>query len=94
MREQAEARGIKTLVFGGGVMHSRLFVSPSGVCLHFTFLCPQRYPAGDGGLSLGQGVICRGAGGGGSPKQKHPDKWQRASLMRVKVGSGVRGVAE
>ncbi|HAU5678226.1 carbamoyltransferase HypF [Citrobacter europaeus] len=58
MREQAEARGIKTLVFGGGVMHNRLLSARLAIYLHdFTLLFPQRLPAGDGGLSLGQGVI-------------------------------------
>lgn len=58
MQEQAEARGIKTLVFGGGVMHNRLLSARLAIYLHdFTLLFPQRLPAGDGGLSLGQGVI-------------------------------------
>ena len=58
MREQAETRGIKTLVFSGGVMHNRLLSSRLAFYLRdFTLLFPQRLPAGDGGLSLGQGVI-------------------------------------
>ena len=58
MQEQAEARGIKTLVFSGGVMHNRLLSARLAIYLHdFTLLFPQRLPAGDGGLSLGQGVI-------------------------------------
>ena len=58
MREQAEARGIKTLVFSGGVMHNRLLSARLAFYLRdFTLLFPQRLPAGDGGLSLGQGVI-------------------------------------
>lgn len=58
MREQAEARGVKTLVFSGGVMHNRLLSSRLAFYLaDFTLLFPQRLPAGDGGLSLGQGVI-------------------------------------
>ncbi|HGH5414564.1 TPA: carbamoyltransferase HypF [Citrobacter freundii] len=58
MREQAEARGIKTFVFSGGVMHNRLLSARLAFYLRdFTLLFPQRLPAGDGGLSLGQGVI-------------------------------------
>lgn len=58
MRLQAEERGIKTLVFSGGVMHNRLLSARLAFYLHdFTLLFPQRLPAGDGGLSLGQGVI-------------------------------------
>lgn len=58
MRKQAEARGIKTLVFSGGVMHNRLLSARLAFYLRdFTLLFPQRLPAGDGGLSLGQGVI-------------------------------------
>ncbi|EGT0650260.1 carbamoyltransferase HypF [Citrobacter braakii] len=58
MRLQAEERRIKTLVFSGGVMHNRLLSARLAFYLHdFTLLFPQRLPAGDGGLSLGQGVI-------------------------------------
>lgn len=58
MREQAQSRGITTLVFSGGVMHNRLLRSRLAFYLaDFTLLFPQRLPAGDGGLSLGQGVI-------------------------------------
>ncbi|HCB1918014.1 TPA: carbamoyltransferase HypF [Citrobacter braakii] len=58
MRLQAEEWGIKTLVFSGGVMHNRLLSARLAFYLHdFTLLFPQRLPAGDGGLSLGQGVI-------------------------------------
>ncbi|HFQ8225722.1 TPA: carbamoyltransferase HypF [Citrobacter freundii] len=58
MREQATARGIDTLVFGGGVMHNRLLSARLAYYLaDFTLLFPQQLPAGDGGLSLGQGVI-------------------------------------
>lgn len=58
MREQATARGISTLVFSGGVMHNRLLSSRLTTYLDdFTLLFPQQLPAGDGGLSLGQGVI-------------------------------------
>lgn len=58
MREQAVSRGITTLVFSGGVMHNRLLSSRLAFYLaDFTLLFPQQLPAGDGGLSLGQGVI-------------------------------------
>ncbi|VEC15651.1 hydrogenase maturation protein hypF [Citrobacter portucalensis] len=58
MRKQAEVRGIKTLVFSGGVMHNRLLSARLAFYLRdFTLLFPQRLPTGDGGLSLGQGVI-------------------------------------
>ena len=58
MRQQAQLRGITTLVFSGGVMHNRLLSARLAFYLHdFTLLFPQRLPAGDGGLSLGQGVI-------------------------------------
>lgn len=58
MREQAASRGITTLVFSGGVMHNRLLSSRLAYYLaDFTLLFPQQLPAGDGGLSLGQGVI-------------------------------------
>ncbi|EMF0718768.1 carbamoyltransferase HypF [Citrobacter freundii] len=58
MREQAVSRGITTLAFSGGVMHNRLLSSRLACYLaDFTLLFPQRLPAGDGGLSLGQGVI-------------------------------------
>ncbi|HFZ8995415.1 TPA: carbamoyltransferase HypF [Citrobacter freundii] len=58
MRGQANARGIRTLVFGGGVMHNRLLRARLAFYLaDFDLLFPQQLPAGDGGLSLGQGVI-------------------------------------
>ncbi|WP_336219799.1 carbamoyltransferase HypF [Citrobacter amalonaticus] len=58
MREQATARGISTLVFSGGVMHNRLLsLRLANYLGDFTLLFPQQLPAGDGGLSLGQGVI-------------------------------------
>ena len=39
-------------------MHNRLLSSRLAFYLaDFTLLFPQRLPAGDGGLSLGQGVI-------------------------------------
>lgn len=58
MREQATMRGITTLVFSGGVIHNRLLRTRlSHYLADFTLLFPQSLPAGDGGLSLGQGVI-------------------------------------
>ena len=58
MREQATMRGITTLVFSGGVIHNRLLRTRLAHYLaDFTLLFPQSLPAGDGGLSLGQGVI-------------------------------------
>ncbi|QRG80064.1 carbamoyltransferase HypF [Citrobacter sp. R56] len=63
MREQAASRGITTLVFSGGVMHNRLLASRLAFYLaDFTLLFPQQLPAGDGGLSLGQGVIAAARG--------------------------------
>ncbi|HCL5071407.1 TPA: carbamoyltransferase HypF [Salmonella enterica] len=58
MRQQATARGITTLVFSGGVIHNRLLRGRLTFYLpDFKLLFPQLLPAGDGGLSLGQGVI-------------------------------------
>ncbi|HCC0888653.1 TPA: carbamoyltransferase HypF [Salmonella enterica] len=58
MCQQATARGITTLVFGGGVIHNRLLRARLSFYLtDFNLLFPQQLPAGDGGLSLGQGVI-------------------------------------
>ncbi|EKF5231158.1 carbamoyltransferase HypF [Salmonella enterica] len=58
MRQQATARGITTLVFSGGVIHNRLLRARLAFYLSdFKLLFPQRLPAGDGGLSFGQGVI-------------------------------------
>ncbi|HGL6329467.1 TPA: carbamoyltransferase HypF [Citrobacter amalonaticus] len=63
LREQATARGINTLVFSGGVMHNRLLSARLVYYLaDFTLLFPQQLPAGDGGLSLGQGVIAAARG--------------------------------
>ena len=92
MREQAEARGIKTLVFSGGVMHNRLLSARLAFYLRdFTLLFPQRLPAGDGGLSLGQGVIAAARvltqklkkprdWRGKKNMSGHTDKWQRTSM--------------
>ncbi|MTH47294.1 carbamoyltransferase HypF [Intestinirhabdus alba] len=58
MRAQAAPRGITTLAFGGGVMHNRLLRARLAFYLaDFTLLFPQQLPAGDGGVSLGQGAI-------------------------------------
>ncbi|PWC16007.1 carbamoyltransferase HypF [Brenneria corticis] len=57
-RRAARRHGIHTVALSGGVMHNRLL----SVLLHqqlsgLTVLQPQRLPAGDGGLSLGQALI-------------------------------------
>ncbi len=58
MRYHAGIRGIRTLVFGGGVLHNRLLRERLAFYLSgFTLLFPQRLPAGDGGISYGQAVI-------------------------------------
>ncbi|WP_072570025.1 carbamoyltransferase HypF [Enterobacter sp. SA187] len=58
MRREAQARGITTLCFGGGVMHNRLLVARLGFYLgEFRLLFPKGLPAGDGGIALGQGII-------------------------------------
>ncbi|WP_436858664.1 carbamoyltransferase HypF [Citrobacter tructae] len=63
MREQAVLRGITTLVFSGGVMHNRLLSTRLAYYLaDFNLLFPQQLPAGDGGLSLGQGVVAAARG--------------------------------
>ena len=63
MREQAVLRGITTLVFSGGVMHNRLLSTRLAYYLSdFNLLFPQQLPAGDGGLSLGQGVVAAARG--------------------------------
>lgn len=57
-RYHAERYGIDTVALGGGVLHNRLlrqrllhYLSPLRV------LMPLQYPAGDGGLALGQALI-------------------------------------
>ena len=58
MHHHASRCGITTLVFGGGVLHNRLLRERLTVYLSgFTLLFPQRLPAGDGGISLGQALI-------------------------------------
>lgn len=57
-RQQATARGITTLAFGGGVLHNRLLKARLAFYLpDFRLLFPMRLPAGDGAIALGQGVI-------------------------------------
>lgn len=57
-RKQADARQITTLAFGGGVLHNRLLKARlSHYLADYTLLFPQRFPAGDGAIALGQGVI-------------------------------------
>jgi hydrogenase maturation protein HypF len=57
-RKQADARQITTLAFGGGVLHNRLLKARlSRYLADYTLLFPQRFPAGDGAIALGQGVI-------------------------------------
>ncbi|WP_437887184.1 carbamoyltransferase HypF [Phytobacter sp. V91] len=57
-RQQAESRNITTLAFGGGVLHNRLLKARLTFYLaDFTLLFPERLPAGDGAIALGQGVI-------------------------------------
>lgn len=58
MREQAQRRGITTLVFSGGVLHNRLLRARLSFYLSaFELLFPQQFPAGDGGIALGQAVV-------------------------------------
>ncbi|WP_409310998.1 carbamoyltransferase HypF [Pectobacterium sp. B1J-3] len=57
-RRAASQHGIKTVVLSGGVMHNRLL----SLLLHqqlqsVNVLQPERLPAGDGGLALGQALI-------------------------------------
>jgi len=57
-RQQATARGLTTLAFGGGVLHNRLLKARLAFYLpDFRLLFPARLPAGDGAIALGQGVI-------------------------------------
>ncbi|POP46431.1 carbamoyltransferase HypF [Superficieibacter electus] len=58
LREQARRRGSTTLVFSGGVLHNRLLRARLRHYLaDFTLLFPQQFPAGDGGLALGQAAV-------------------------------------
>lgn len=57
-RREAQARNITTLAFGGGVLHNRLLKARLAFYLaDFTLLFPVQFPAGDGAIALGQGVI-------------------------------------
>ena len=58
MREQAQLRGIATLVFSGGVLHNQVLCQRLRHYLaDFTLFFPQYFPAGDGGIALGQAVV-------------------------------------
>ncbi|CQJ65542.1 hydrogenase maturation protein [Yersinia intermedia] len=57
-RQAAQYYRIDTIVFSGGVLHNRLLRELLSAQLHdFQLLLPQRLPAGDGGLALGQALI-------------------------------------
>ncbi|OWF81976.1 carbamoyltransferase HypF [Yersinia rohdei] len=57
-RQAAQRSGIKTIALSGGVLHNRLLRELLRGQLHdFQLLIPQRLPAGDGGLALGQALI-------------------------------------
>ncbi|OWF83051.1 carbamoyltransferase HypF [Yersinia frederiksenii] len=57
-RQAAHDFGIDTIAFSGGVLHNRLLRELLCEQLHdFQLLMPQRLPAGDGGLALGQALI-------------------------------------
>ncbi|WP_145583464.1 carbamoyltransferase HypF [Yersinia thracica] len=62
-RQAALHYGIDTIAFSGGVLHNRLLRELLREQLHdFPLLMPQRLPAGDGGLALGQAVIAAARG--------------------------------
>lgn len=62
-RQAARHYGIDTIAFSGGVLHNRLLRELLRAQLHdFPLLMPQRLPAGDGGLALGQAVIAAARG--------------------------------
>ncbi|CNI73641.1 carbamoyltransferase HypF [Yersinia mollaretii] len=57
-RQAAQHFGIDTIAFSGGVLHNRLLRELLCAQLSdFQLLLPQRLPAGDGGLALGQALI-------------------------------------
>ncbi|CNH43904.1 carbamoyltransferase HypF [Yersinia pekkanenii] len=57
-RRAAQHFSIDTIVLSGGVLHNRLLRELLRAQLHdFQLLLPQRLPAGDGGLALGQALI-------------------------------------
>ncbi len=56
----AGEQGTDAVALGGGVFHNRLLLEDLFAALKNTglrLLAPERYPAGDGGLSLGQAVV-------------------------------------
>lgn len=62
-RQAAQSFGIDTIAFSGGVLHNRLLRELLSGQLHdFKLLMPQRLPAGDGGLALGQALIAAARG--------------------------------
>lgn len=62
-RQAAQSFGIDTIAFSGGVLHNRLLRELLSEQLHdFKLLMPQRLPAGDGGLALGQALIAAARG--------------------------------
>ncbi|MCG8708167.1 carbamoyltransferase HypF [Brenneria sp. 4F2] len=57
-RGAARQHGVNTIALSGGVMHNRLLVELLRRELQeFRLLQPERLPAGDGGLALGQALI-------------------------------------
>ncbi|MEC5318185.1 carbamoyltransferase HypF [Brenneria populi subsp. brevivirga] len=61
-RGAARQLAINTIALSGGVMHNRLLCELLRRELQeFTLLQPQRLPAGDGGLALGQALIAAAA---------------------------------
>ncbi|MFL4556576.1 carbamoyltransferase HypF [Yersinia kristensenii] len=62
-RQAAQRFTVDTIAFSGGVLHNRLLRQLLREQLHdFKLLMPQRLPAGDGGLALGQAVIAAARG--------------------------------
>lgn len=62
-RQAAQRFAVDTIAFSGGVLHNRLLRQLLREQLHdFKLLMPQRLPAGDGGLALGQAVIAAARG--------------------------------
>lgn len=57
-RFHADKQGIRTIAFGGGVLHNKLIRQRFNYHLaDFTLLFPTRLPAGDGALSYGQAIV-------------------------------------
>ena len=57
-RQAAQRFGINTMAFSGGVLHNQLLRELLCAQLSdYQLLMPQRLPAGDGGLALGQALI-------------------------------------